>query len=248
MLTIHDIRIEYLKEPLGVDILKPRFSWKLESDTHPIMQTAYQIFVHEANLSKSGHRLVWDSGKVQSELSTHVEYDGETLRSNTAYVCQLRVWDTAGNESSWQKSTFETAFLNPASEWRAHWISGELPGTEGGCDYMRNVFQTEGRIVKARLYATALGMYQVWLNGQRIGDWQLTPGWTSYHTRLQYQTYDVTQHFNEGPNAIGGIIGDGWYKGNFTWSELRNLYGDRRGISLELPSRILLSKGFVTFV
>jgi alpha-L-rhamnosidase len=237
MLTIHDIRVEYLKDPLGVDILKPRFFWKLESDIHPNMQSAYQVVVHEANLSKSGYRLVWDSGKVQSEQSTHVEYDGEPLRSHTAYLCQLKVWDTAGNESSLGKTHFETVFLDPANEWKAYWISKEhrdADVTEGTCDYLRSVFQTDGRIVKARLYATALGMYEVWLNGERVGDWHLTPGWTSYHTRLQYQTYDVTQQLQEGQNAIGGIVGDGWYKGNLTWGELRNLYGDRRGISLEL--------------
>src|SRR5690606_35623574 len=131
---------------------------------------------------------------------------------------------------------WETAFFH-SGEWNAQWITPSAKAIDPDAPevfMLRTAFRTSRSIRSARIYATAAGVYEIYLNGSRVGDELLAPGWTSYEQRHQYQTYDVTAQLKSGANAIGVLLGDGWYKGELTWLRKRNIYGDRRAMLLQL--------------
>ncbi|MCU6709164.1 glycoside hydrolase family 78 protein [Paenibacillus sp. J5C_2022] len=226
-LIINDIRCEYRDNPIGIDEQRPRFSWKLAGDGRNMMQSAYHIEVHE----EGDGALVWDSGKRMSDQSVLVEYDGEALKPQTVYSIRVKTWDNAGRESGWTASAFETGLLHPSERWTAEWISGDDGADEPSCDYLRTSFRIQSAVRRARLYATACGMYEMYLNGTRVGDSHFTPGWTNYKQRIQYQTYDVTALLRQGHNGLGGVVGDGWYRGELGWKDQKDIYGKRRALS-----------------
>jgi alpha-L-rhamnosidase len=234
MLEVYNLRCEYKYNPVGIDVKNPRISWVIKSDERNVLQTAYQIQVSTDEEFKC---IVWDTGKVDSDESIHVEYKGEPLKSRTRYYYRVRVWDRKNRVSKWSETAFWEMGLLDASEWVASWIT---PNVEDGspnlqaCPIMRKVFEVNGKVKSARIYATSLGLYELRLNGKRVGDFFFTPGWTSYNKRLQYQTYDVTELLKQGQNAIGVILGNGWYKGNLTWEGRRNIYGDRLAALIQM--------------
>jgi alpha-L-rhamnosidase len=237
-LAVHDLRVEYVTNPMGIDVPRPRLSWKLESTTRNTVQAAYDVQVarSEAELG-AGRNLVWDSGKVPSDASVFVDYGGPASASRTRYYWRVRVWDGAGRASTWSApASWEAGLLAPA-DWTARWIgtpptpADSLPAPS---PLLRRTFRVDGVVRRARLYVTSLGLYEVSLNGKRIGDQLFTPGWTSYHHRLQYQTYDVTALVNRGDNAIGAMLGDGWYRGYLGFFGGRNLYGRRLALLAQL--------------
>lgn len=214
-----------------MDEVRPRLSWVLESDERGQLQTAYRILVasSEAELDADQGTL-WDSGRVDSEESTGVVYEGESLGSGERCYWKVRVWDREGNASEWSERAFWEMGLLRRSDWAAQWAglgrdpSGatEPPSGEefddiarglSPCPYLRREFGIDKTVRRARLYATARGVYELRLNGERVGDAELAPGWTDYHKRIQYQTYDVTGMLREGENALGAILGEGWYCG-----------------------------------
>jgi alpha-L-rhamnosidase len=147
------------------------------------------------------------------------------------------VWDNKGNQSDWSDSAYwEMGLISPA-EWSAQWIarkeSGEVQRYQP-CPMLRKEFEIRGKVKSARIYATALGLYYLELNGRRVSDWYFTPGWTSYNKRLQYQTYDVTSLLKEGRNATGAVLGDGWLRGDMTWDKNRNTYGSRTALLFQM--------------
>ncbi|HUF10104.1 MAG TPA: family 78 glycoside hydrolase catalytic domain [Rhodothermales bacterium] len=150
---------------------------------------------------------------------------------------RVRVWDEKDVPSEWSPTAFWEMGLLDAGEWEAEWISpgwGDDPSSPQPPPMLRRAFELGPGIRSARLYVTALGLYEAYLNGNRVGDDLFTPGWTSYNSRLQYQVYDVTDLLRPGANAIGAILGDGWYRGWLTWEPRRNVYGDRLALLAQL--------------
>ncbi|MFW2504165.1 glycoside hydrolase family 78 protein [Clostridium diolis] len=218
-MKLKDLRIEYQENPMGLDSKKPRFSWKLVSEEQNIVQTAYRILVIKDDTTN-----VWDSGKRESDCSVLVEYDGIELEACTPYKVTVEVWDNKGNKDT-TDGTFETGLLKGAN-FKADWITHDLPAEETACPVFVKEFKAEKEIKKVRVYATALGVYEIKINGEKVGDTFFAPGWTNYKKRLQYQTYNVDGMLQE-DNKIEITIGNGWYKGIFGFALTPNIYGDR---------------------
>ena len=226
--AVTGMRVEYSTNPLGIDPVRPRLSWRITSSERNTMQAAYQIQVARNNTG------IWDSGRVASDGSVFVVYGGPPLASRTAYTWRVRVWDAKGRVSPWSSSaSWETGLLEP-SDWTAVWIG---PAPSPTAPLLRRAFRLSAQVASARVYATSLGLYELYLNGQRVGDRLFTPGWTSYNRRLQYQTYDVTPLLRAGDNAIGAVLGDGWYRGNLGFNGQRDVYGKRLALLLQLEIR-----------
>ena len=221
-LTVNDLVCEYQTNPLGIDVTTPRLSWKLSSDLRNVTQSAYEIAVStDAAMKKP----IYETGKVKSSESVFVEYKGPGLTSRTRYYWRVRVWDNRGNQSAWSATNYwEMALLHP-SDWTAKWIKSTNPAdtTDGTSPIMRTSFNLSKPVKTARLYVTAHGIYEAYMNGHRIGNECFTPGWTSYNKRLQYQVYDVKPLLVRGSNATGAMLGDGWYRGHL--DKYHNVYG-----------------------
>ncbi len=228
---------EYKTNPLGISVVEPRFSWQLVSDEHNVMQTAYEIRVatSKSDLSKKS-KLTWNSGKIESDKSVNVVYGGPEIGSGERVWWQVRIWDQDNKASNWcEAAWWETGLLN-AADWKAEWIS--LPNEPENkvtlpAHYYRNEFSTDKKVSSARLYASAKGLYEIYINGDKVGDQLFTPGWTSYKNRIQYQTYDVTDMLNEN-NTISALLGDGWYRGFIGFSGQRGYYGDKIALIAQL--------------
>jgi alpha-L-rhamnosidase len=215
-----NLKCEYLSDPLGIDTRKPRFSWELNCVTRGAYQKAFQIIVASSpELLEDNRGDIWKSGRIRSSDYIQVDYEGKPLNSATRYYWKVRIWDRKGRPSPYSEiSWFETALLD-ASDWKAEWIGDgkPVPQTEPEMymdtpnPLLRKEFNINKEIQSARLYITGLGYYEAYLNGEKVGDHMLDPGWTNYSKRIQYVTYDVTQMLRKGVNAIGVILGNGWY-------------------------------------
>lgn len=236
-LSVLQPKIENLINPLGVETMKPRFSWQLSSSKRGIMQTACEIRVANTteDLTK-GRNLVWQSGRMQTDASIHVAYSGPAPRSGQRLHWQVRVWDNQGQVSAWSAPSFWQTGLLKAADWSAQWISPGFsePTTDQPSPYLRKAFRTGKKISRATAYASALGMYEARINGQRVSDACLTPGWTAYNKRVQYQTYDVTSMLRNGDNVIGATLGNGWYRGFIGFEGQNNFYGKELALLLQL--------------
>lgn len=222
MLKLYDLTIEYKQHPLGLDEVQPRFSWKLQSDGQNVTQTARQI-----TLQTGGHP-VWDSGRLETEKSILTEYLGPTLLPRTPYQWTATVWDNRG-ESASASASFETGLLQgSALEGKAVWITHDLPAEETACPVYTKTFAVTAPVARARLYATALGMYEAELNSTPVSDTYFAPGWTNYRKRLQYQTYAL--EVQEGENTLSITVGNGWYKGALGFTPVPDNYGDRTAL------------------
>jgi len=227
-LNVSNLTCEYRTNPLGIDVLQPRLSWQLESDQRGTRQTAYRILVAASETALSGGSVLWDSGKVPSDQSIHVTYGGPGLVSGQRVYWKVLVWDEAGREAESTPAWWEMGLLE-RTDWQGQWIGASFSGgprTSSPAPYLRKEFGITKQVVSARLYATALGLYECYLNGMRVGDALLTPGWTDYNKHVQYQAYDVTAFIHSGANAIGAILGDGWAAGHVGWVG-RQRYVDR---------------------
>lgn len=221
-MKLRDLTIEYRNNPIGLDV-NPRFSWKIESRENNTLQTAYQVIV-----TKSLEE-VWNTGKVETEESIFIPYQGQGLLPTEVYQVQVIVWDNYGNSAE-GFGTFETGLLSEEN-WKAKWITHNLAKEETACPVFAHTFVGRSKkLLRARIYATALGVYEIQLNGTKAGDAFLAPGWTSYHNRLQYQTYDVTDLVSEGENKIQVTIGNGWYKGYLNGEGEKEFYGDQAAL------------------
>lgn len=210
MLEIIDLRCEYALTPLGVDTPQPRLSWKLTSDERAQVQSAYQIRAASTpGKLSNGECDLWDSGIVESD-SQMVTYAGQTLGSGARVWWQVRVWDKDGQPSPPGEATiFEIALLDK-EDWSAQW-TGFPAGWNGQALYFRKDFQVAKPVQRARLYISGLGCYELHLNGEKVGDSVLAPGWSTYAKRVYYNIYDVGHKMLSGENIIGVIIGNGWY-------------------------------------
>ncbi|HEX8523854.1 MAG TPA: family 78 glycoside hydrolase catalytic domain [Tepidisphaeraceae bacterium] len=214
-----DLRCEGRVEPLGIDVPMPVLSWALESDRRGDDQSAYQILVASSPEPLSQNRGdLWDSGKIASSESIGVEYRGKPLRAGQRAYWRVRVWDREGKESSDSAATWWELGL-PADQWRATWIARPRAKPLNEAEMfnddpnplLRKSFSLEKEVRRARVYVSGLGYYELRINGQRVGDRVLDPGWTNYGQRVLYSTYDVTKQLQRGDNAIGIMLGNGWY-------------------------------------
>jgi alpha-L-rhamnosidase len=228
-ISVNNLLTENLKEPLGLGVSHPRFSWQLHSKARNVMQTAYEIKLI------SDKKPVWNSGKVFSDASVYVDYKGNPLLSDTKYSWQVRVWNNKGKVSPWSAPAgFQTGLLK-TTEWTAKWIEPAIElSNEMPFPLFRREFNLRKKIKSATAYITAHGLYEAFLNGKKIGDLWLTPGWTSYNKRLQYQAYDVTKLLQSGQNALGVMLGNGWYRSVLGWRNNGNIYGKYLGLLLQI--------------
>ena len=236
-LQVKELTCEYQDNPVGMDIKIPHFSWKLITSQRGITQKSYAIRVGlDAKALAKGQKIHWQSGVVTSDQSVYVPYAGPELISRERYYWQVKVTDNTNASSAWSEVKFWEMGLLHTDDWTASWIEPNIPGDSVGrpSPMLRNSFNLQKPILTARLYITAHGLYEAHLNGQRVGDQYLTPGWTSYNKRLQYQTYDVTKLLKQGPNAAGVFLGDGWYRGHLAWGNNRNIYGKNLGLLFQL--------------
>jgi alpha-L-rhamnosidase len=237
-LRVEGLRTEYKDNPLGIDSRAPRLSWRIAADVRNVRQSAYQIRVaRSAGDLRTARQLMWDSGRVASSESIHRVYEGKPLASGQRYVWEVQVWDEQGRASGWSAPAWwEMGLLSPA-DWRTKWIELALPEdvtSSPPAPMLRRTFRLKQAIQSARAYVTSQGVYELHLNGRRVGDEVLTPGWTSYTTRLQYQTYDVTDLLRRGDNAAGVLLGNGWFRGNIGFAKRRNVYGERLALLLQI--------------
>ncbi|HEX2393764.1 MAG TPA: family 78 glycoside hydrolase catalytic domain, partial [Bacteroidales bacterium] len=236
-LSVADLLTENLVDPVGIDASQPRFSWKIQSDKRNTLESAYEIKVI------SGKQTIWNSKKTNSGQSVHVVYEGPALESGKKYSWQVRVWDNNNRASKWSPvATFRMGMLNK-SDWKAKWIE---PGYQEDqamrpSPLLRKQFSVTKKIASATVYITSHGMYEAFINGRRVGDAWLTPGWTAYKKRLQYQVYDVTPLLTNGNNAVGVMLGNGWYRGIIGYANNINYYG--KDIALLCQIDIIYSDG-----
>ena len=234
-MKLRDIRVEYRKNPIGLAVEKPRFSWKMESDEKDTVQKSYQIIVKKctSNLKSlpSEGETVWDTGDIESDESVLLEYEGAKLEPESFYLVQIQAEDNHGNTASGE-TTFETGIFDSHC-FRAEMITHNFEKEETACPVFWKEFASHKKVACARLYATAFGVYEVSLNGKQVEDDYMAPGWTSYHHRLQYQIYDVTEQLSR-ENRIEMTVGNGWYKGILGFYCQPDQYGDRVSAFLEL--------------
>lgn len=231
--SVQQPMVENQKNPIGIALLKPGFSWQLSSAKRNILQTAYEIKVGSSANIKN---IIWSSGKVLSDQSLMVDYAGPVLQSAQKYYWQVRVWSNDGKQSAWSEPAFwQMGLLNP-TDWKANWIQPGYPedSITRPSPLLRNQFTISKKIKSATVFITSHGLYEAFINGRRVGDAWLTPGWTSYNKRLQYQVYDVTTLLADGKNALGVALGSGWYRGPLAWGDNKNIYGRELALLLQL--------------
>ena len=215
--SVKDLRCEYRINPLGVDSEKPRLSWVIESEKRNFLQGAYRILVASSkeNLA-AGKGDLWDSSKVNSNQSVNIVYNGKKLQSGQQCWWKVMVWDKKGKKSAWsERASWSMGILN-TSEWNGKWIGLEGPppaeeNTRLPARMLRKEFEVWKKIKRVMAYVCGLGMFELYLNGEKIGNHTQDPAWTLYTKRVLYVTFDVTEKIKQGANAVGVILGNGRY-------------------------------------
>lgn len=225
MLQLVDLRTEYRINPLGIDAVSPRFSWKLQSDECNTMQSSYRIIVRRME------ETVWDSTEVLGDTSICVRYAGTDLVPETRYEVTVEIKDNHGNTAN-AAGWFETGLMT-YTNMQANWITHGFADDLEPCAVFVKNFTLRGQAAKARLYASSLGVYEFSVNGQPGSDVHFAPGWTSYQKILQYQTYDITNLLGR-ENEIRFTVGNGWYKGILGFFNQGNHYGTRTALIARL--------------
>ena len=236
--SISNPRCEYRKNPVGVDALQPRLSWVVESGGRGVTQSAWQVLVASSpELLKKNQGDLWDSGKVNSDQSIQIEYAGKTPAAGQSCFWKVRVWNQDGQASGWSGPASWTMGLLNTADWKARWIGApealvaksDLTGTNRyamkPAPFFRKTFAVSKSVKRATAFASALGAYELHLNGRPVDSDVLSPGWTDFSKRVHYFGYDVTAQLKRGENVLGAILGDGWYAGFLAFTHKRHYYG-----------------------
>ncbi|MEA2064584.1 MAG: glycoside hydrolase family 78 protein [Gemmatimonadota bacterium] len=247
-MNVTRLRCEYLENPLGIDETRPRLSWILESSERGQKQTAYRILVasSEENLENDLGDL-WDTGKVASDRTTHIVYDGKEPTSRMRYYWKVCAWGKNGRVTAFSAPGFWSMGLLSDSEWKGEWIGMKAAEPKSGCfgrdkglppgppvPCLRKTFTLSKPVSRAFIYVSARGLFELHLNGERVGRDIFAPEWTDYLKRIQYRTYEVTSLLTKGENALGALLGDGWYSGYLGWTKKRGHYGLQNSLLLNL--------------
>jgi alpha-L-rhamnosidase len=228
---VTSLSCEYLENPLGIDVIVPRFAWKLLSGENDVSQSAYRILVASSlDLLEMNEGDLWDTDKIVSGQSIQIEYGGEALSSRQRCYWKVMVWDQNGKASGWSETSWWEMALLHESDWEAKWIEApaiynwnKFKADVGAIDrttpksysepapYMRKDFLAEKQVNKARVYISGIGLYELSINGEKVGDHVLDPAFTDFDDRIHYISYDVTSHLQSGENTLGVLLGNGWY-------------------------------------
>lgn len=206
------LQCEYLENPLGIDAAKPRFTWKLADSSPGARQTSFRIRVAEDSLSldDAAQSVVWDSHR-QNSPDRLISYDGVALKPFTRYYWTAQLWDKEGKKyPASAVAWFETGMMG-SHNWKGSWISDDNGAGVKSAPYFRKGFSVEKQVRSARVYIAVGGLFELYMNGERIGDHSLDPVYTRFDRRTMYVTHDVTGHLQQGKNAIGVLLGNGWY-------------------------------------
>ena len=231
--AIVNLRFEHHCDAPGIGEARPRLSWTVATDVAGWRQAAYELEAYRWD-----GQLHEQTGRVESGQSVFVSWPFAPLASQERLSVRVRVWGADGHPSTWSALYPVEVGLLHADDWCARFVTPDWEEDitwPQPCPLLRREFDVQPGVMRARLYVTALGVYEIQLNGATVGDHVLDPGWTSYHHRLRYQTFDVTGLLCEGHNAIGAILGDGWYRGRLGFDGgRRNIYGDRLALLAQL--------------
>ncbi|MEZ4720391.1 MAG: glycoside hydrolase family 78 protein [Flavobacteriales bacterium] len=230
-----NLRCDFRQNPLGIDDVSPRLTWILQGEGRSRRQIAYQIQVAstQAQLDKDVIDL-WDSGKIFTDESANIRYAGASLGSGVMCFWKVRIWDESDQVSEWSKVNHWSVGLLQETDWVAQWIGFDEAWNDRGIEvkpwanqiekakqykplpspHLRKEFEVVHEVKSAKVYVTALGVFELYINGQRVGDDYFTPGWTDYGKRVDYNTYEVSALLKKGKNVIAAILADGWYAGN----------------------------------
>ncbi len=230
-----DLKVEYLSNPLGLDTLRPRLSWIYSDTTRAARQTAYRIIVSsDRKEAEQGKGMVWDTGQIASSETVNINYEGKKLKSGERYYWRVRVWDQNNKPGAWSRiHSFHMGLLEP-EDWKARWIT--TPDSSIASPLMRGRFTVSKEIESAYAYVTGMGYYELYLNGEKVGDHVLDPAMTDFRKRMLYETYEVIDFLNKGENTWGLWLGNGAFrvKGSedrWAWPDTDNYFGTPMGLA-----------------
>lgn len=235
MIHATHLRTEYLNNPLGIDITTPRFFWNVEGAKK---QTACRL------TACTDDKVIWDSGKMNTN-SMRLVYAGPVLKSRQRVDWSVTLWDENDASGQLASAHFEMGLLEP-SDWSARWITADIEIKKKQrypVDYIKKNFSVKEQVKQARLYITACGLYETVLNGDKVGDAELTPGLTDYRKRVQYQTFDITKMLRQGENVIEFALSDGWYRGYIGALSTPNVFGIRTKLLCQLEIKYMDGTG-----
>ena len=232
-IAISKLHTEHRQDAFGIGTPTPRLSWIVETELQNWQQAAYEIEIYD-----SAGQLIESTGRIDSDQSVLVDWPFKPLQSRERVRLRARVWDTEGRASDWSARVPVEAGLFHPEDWTAKFITptwDEDTSKDNPAPHLRYDFELRDGVKSARLYIAALGLYEAEINGQEIGDHVFDPGWTVYDQRLRYQTFDVTDLLQPGPNALGAILGDGWFRGRLGFGGgVRNIYGENLALLAQL--------------
>ncbi len=255
--TVFNLQTEYLENPMGIDNPKPRLSWRIDDKRDDAKQSAYRLIVgtdYDKVNSINGYTLVsggfngisWDTEIVKSDMQL-VTYDGTSLKPFTKYYWKVILWDKNQKEGSSDIQSFETGVMD-LSNWQGSWISDDRDIDYKPASYFRKKFNSEKEVVSARVYLAVAGLYELYINGEKIGNQRLDPMYTRFDRRNLYVTHDVTSQLQNGENSVGVLLGNGWYnhQSMAVWDFERAPWRNRPTFCMDL--RITYSDGSVEVV
>jgi hypothetical protein len=231
-LLVTNLRCEYRQNPLGVDVAHPKFSWELQSSQQSVVQAVYRILVaDDPALLQKNEGNTWDSKKINSRTSIQVEYSGKVLQPAKKYFWKVMIWDNKGNVTAWSNHAWWQMGLLTTKDWNdAKWIGYEeindtsiiVPLVHGNgkrswgprkdiLPELRKIFSVNKEIKNATVFICGLGQFELRINGNKVGDHFLDPGWTYYSKHALYVSFDITGMLQQGKNAIGVMLGNGFY-------------------------------------